>query len=428
VILAVIMLSGVLLEGAKIVSHTRYKQMVEDYLVAGDEKELKALEAYWVRDFGVVSPDVKGPLDAETLRLGAEVHENSCRGCHSRPQWAFLGYGASRILSPVALGMDRAGVPSLLWYIHFLACWVGLAYLPFSKMFHILASPLSLLAGAVMTRERSNPANIATRQILELDACTHCCTCTLHCSAGAFFEYLPNTDIFPSEKLISVKALATGREMSEQDLRHIQEGVYLCTNCRRCTVVCPVGINLQDLWFDVREMLLERGYPELSVLSPFSFYRGLMRSDLLEEKYRLPLDQARKAIEERCEGMRVKDKVLTLSGAGDGFKTGLSRSTQANSFAGCFGCETCTTVCPVVAAYENPQEALGLLPHQIMHSCGLGLRDLALGSAMLWYCLTCYRCQEMCPQKVCVTDVLYELKNRAVKQGKERPWQQTESV
>ncbi|MCK4729590.1 MAG: 4Fe-4S dicluster domain-containing protein, partial [Desulfobacterales bacterium] len=68
-------------------------------------------------------------------------------------------------------------------------------------------------------------------------------------------------------------------------------------------------------------------------------------------------------------------------------------------------------VCPVVGNYENPQEVLGLVPHQIMHALALGRRDLTFGSRMLWDCVTCYICQEYCPQGVSVTDVLYELKN-----------------
>jgi heterodisulfide reductase subunit C len=35
---------------------------------------------------------------------------------------------------------------------------------------------------------------------------------------------------------------------------------------------------------------------------------------------------------------------------------------------------------------------------------------------MLWDCVTCYQCQEHCPQGVKVTDVLYELKNLAIKE------------
>jgi heterodisulfide reductase subunit C len=119
--------------------------------------------------------------------------------------------------------------------------------------------------------------------------------------------------------------------------------------------------------------------------------------------------------------MKMRDKPLPASGIDPDFKGSLSRSDQASTFSVCFGCETCTTVCPVVANYENPQQDLGLLPHQIMHSCGLGLKDLALGSDMLWDCLTCYKCQEYCPQGVHITDILYELKNIAVEQVREKP-------
>jgi heterodisulfide reductase subunit C len=70
-------------------------------------------------------------------------------------------------------------------------------------------------------------------------------------------------------------------------------------------------------------------------------------------------------------------------------------------------------VCPVVGNYENPGQALGLLPHQIMCSLGLGLVEMATGAGMIWDCLTCYKCQENCPQQVEVCDILYRLKNIA---------------
>ena len=420
IILALIMISGVLLEGSKITSYSIYQEMVEEYTISADEEELRSLEAYWVQEFGVVSPTAKGPFEAELLEAGKESHEMTCVECHSKPQSAFLGYATAKVISPIALSLDRANLPDILWYIHFLACWLGLAYLPFSKMFHIFASPLSLLVNSVMAKEMSDPANIATRQVLELDACTHCCTCSLNCSVGIAFEQIPNLNILPSEKIASVKVLASGKQLSKKQLQHIQEGIYLCTNCRRCTVVCPVGINLQDMWFNVRETLLKSGYPEFLALSPLSYYRGLMRAELVGDNYPAPLVQARDAIAAECDLMKPSERPLALTPTNREFKSGLGLSDQANTFSGCFGCETCTTVCPVVANFENPQEDLGLLPHQIMHSCGLGVKDLAFGSNMLWDCLTCYQCQEQCPQGVAVTDVLYELKNRAIKQVKDK--------
>jgi heterodisulfide reductase subunit C len=70
-------------------------------------------------------------------------------------------------------------------------------------------------------------------------------------------------------------------------------------------------------------------------------------------------------------------------------------------------------VCPVVGNYDNPEQTLGLLPHQIMCSLGLGLIEMASGAGMIWDCLTCYKCQENCPQQVEVCDILYRLKNVA---------------
>ena len=420
IIVAVIMLSGVFLEATKMVAYSDYQRMVKEYSGLSDPQELKALETYWVKEFGTVSPNLKGPFDAKILDQGRELHQSSCAECHAKPQWAFAGYGTAKLISPMGLGVDRARLPSVLWYLHVLACWVGLAYLPFSKMFHIFTSQLSLLANAVMEKGKSSPANIATRQVMELDACTHCGTCSLRCSVAVAFDEIPNINILPSEKIASMKALASGKRLSSQALRNIQEGIYLCTNCYRCTVVCPVGINLQDLWFNVRETLLQKGYPEFLALSPLSFYRGLMREETVQKDYEKPLIRAREAIVAQCDLMRRKGKVLPLTPADRPFQSGLNLSAQAKTFSVCFGCQTCTTVCPVVSNYENPQEVLGLLPHQIMHAAGLGLRDLAFGSNMLWDCLTCYQCQEQCPQGVCVTDVLYELKNLAIKYVREK--------
>jgi len=257
-------------------------------------------------------------------------------------------------------------------------------------------------------------------QLMELDACTHCGMCTSRCSVAIAFEGIPNINILPSEKIASIKALASGRPLEEREIRDLQEGVTFCTNCYRCTVVCPVGIDLQSLWIKVRELLLQRGIPELLVLSPLSFYRGLMKDETAQGDYEKPLTRAREAIASQCDLLRNKDKILPVTSADRRLQNGLNLSAQAKTFSACFGCQTCTTVCPVVGNYDRPQEALGLLPHQIMQAAGLGLRDLSFGSGMLWDCLTCYQCQEQCPQGVCVTDVLYELKNLAVKYVREK--------
>lgn len=415
IIVLIIVLSGFFLESVKMISYTDYKRMVSEYSGLTEPDELKALEAYWVDQFGTVSPNLKKPFEEKLLIKGKELHQSSCVECHSKPQWAFLSYGITKLLHPFGHGIDRANLPNFLWYIHIFACLAGLAYLPFSKMFHIISSTISLLINSIAEKKRLTEPNKLNRRSIELDACTHCGTCTLRCSVAQTYEKIKNIHILPSEKISAIKTLASGRSFKERELRAIQEGVYLCTNCYRCTIVCPVGIDLQDLWFNVREMILKRGYPEYLILSPLSYYRGLMNGETPWIDYQKPLFQAREAIFSNCELMRDKERLIQLTPFDKEFHNGLALSSQAKNFSVCFGCQTCTTVCPVVANYENPQQILGLLPHQIMHATGLGLRDLAFGSNMLWDCLTCYQCQEQCPQGVPVTDVLYELKNLAIK-------------
>jgi len=415
-ILAVVMISGLLLEGIKISSYSAFQAMQEDYAGLEEEEEIQALESYWVTYYGVVSPTIKGPVDQEILEQGKELHEMSCTECHSASQWAFAGYTMAKIISPIATVLDRIGSVTIIWYIHILACFFGLAYLPFSKMFHMFASQVSLLTNAVMDKDTADRANIATRQVMELDACTHCGTCSERCSVAIAFEKIGNFNILPSEKLQFLKGYAAGKDLSDEGLRAIQEGITLCTNCDRCTVACPVGINLKELWFDVREALIHKGAVSPLVLSPFSFYRGLHQKALDNQTYAAPMQKARAAISATCELLHKPQETISLPQADSALRAQLEQTSEGETYAFCFSCQNCSTVCPVVENYANPQAVLGLLPHQIMRAVGLGLKDLSIGSKMLWDCLTCYQCQEHCPQKVKVTDVLYELKNMAFKE------------
>lgn len=411
-ILAVIILSGIFLEAVKITSHTDFMRMVEDYADSTDPEDVRPLESYWVEHFGVVSPTAKAPFDAETLAAGGEMHEMSCAACHSAPQWAFTGYPLAKIISPIALGLDRAGASTFLWYMHLWACFFGLAYLPFSKMFHLFATPVSLLANAVMSPETSDPANIATRQVMELDACTHCGTCSLRCSAAGAFAAMGNECILPSEKMAVLKKWVSRKTISPEENRALIEGVWVCTSCDRCTVVCPSGINLREMWLNLREVQFEKGYADPVVLSPLSYVVGMFRKGLASDDYPEPSESAKKRFALDFEALRAQNQPIALHATASGKGTALSR---ANTFSYCFGCQNCTTVCPVVGSYEEPEKALGLLPHQIMCSLGLGLVDMAAGSRMIWDCLTCYQCQEHCPQNVRVTDILYELKHVAIR-------------
>ena len=324
------------------------------------------------------------------------------------------------MLSGIAMELTKLGSYNhyqKIWWVHILTCLFGLAYLPFSKMLHVFTTPASLMTNAVMDR-KSAAANIMTRQVMELDACTHCGTCSLHCSVAVAVDRLGNENILPSERMVFLKDYVKHKHLSPRGQAAIAQGIYLCTNCDRCTVNCPAGINLRDLWFNVREEMIARSNGLPLMMTPFSYYRGLRQREIEPDQYEHPLNKAQNVLTSKFNLAEKTNAAIPLTAANREFKDSVGLSHRGTTYAFCFTCENCSTVCPVVGHYENPQEHLDLLPHQIIRSLAFGLKDMAMGSRMLWNCLTCYQCQEHCPQGVKVTDIFYELKNIAVKEAR----------
>jgi nitrate reductase gamma subunit len=65
-------------------------------------------------------------------------------GAPARAGWAFVGYGLSHLFSQAGAQAAYAW----LWYVHAVFTGAFLAYLPFSRMFHILIAPVVLMINA----------------------------------------------------------------------------------------------------------------------------------------------------------------------------------------------------------------------------------------------------------------------------------------
>jgi nitrate reductase gamma subunit len=59
-------------------------------------------------------------------------------------QYAFLGYIISRLFT----GADLTGVYGYMWYLHAILTGAFVAYLPFSRMFHMIMAPVVLAMNA----------------------------------------------------------------------------------------------------------------------------------------------------------------------------------------------------------------------------------------------------------------------------------------
>jgi nitrate reductase gamma subunit len=70
-------------------------------------------------------------------------------GSPSGAEFAFLGYGLSRLFS----GLDVTGLYGFVWYAHAILTGLFVAYLPFSRMVHMITVPISLALNAGSKQE-----------------------------------------------------------------------------------------------------------------------------------------------------------------------------------------------------------------------------------------------------------------------------------
>ena len=71
----------------------------------------------------------------------------------------------------------------------------------------------------------------------------------------------------------------------------------------------------------------------------------------------------------------------------------IEKATQADSTM-CWSCSSCDAECPVEIATNR------LRPQRVVRLANLGLVEELIASPEIWYCLTCRRCSQICPNRV----------------------------
>ncbi|MBE0480265.1 MAG: 4Fe-4S dicluster domain-containing protein [Dehalococcoidia bacterium] len=76
----------------------------------------------------------------------------------------------------------------------------------------------------------------------------------------------------------------------------------------------------------------------------------------------------------------------------------------------CFQCEKCTNGCPVSFAMD-------IVPHKLMRSVHLGLREQVLASDTIWVCASCETCTTRCPNSIDIAHVMDTLRQISRKEA-----------
>lgn len=153
-----------------------------------------------------------------------------------------------------------------MWWIHMVAVLAFLAYLPYSKHLHLLASPFNVFTASFDPGGMPPPSEGAARlpeftwrQLFNGVSCAECGRCDRACPAFATNEALSPQDLVHGVKLMVLGA-ASGRDGNGSLIDAVgAQAIWSCTTCMACMARCPVFNEHIPLIVEMRRHLIGQG-------------------------------------------------------------------------------------------------------------------------------------------------------------------------
>src|SRR5512136_1554615 len=93
-----------------------------------------------------------------------------------------------------------------------------------------------------------------------------------------------------------------------------------------------------------------------------------------------------------------------------GFGRDVMRMPGCEQLETCIQCGTCSGVCPLSIYMDYT-------PRQVIELVRTDFKNEVLQIQTIWLCSSCYACTTECPRQIRITDIMYELKQRAIREG-----------
>lgn len=170
-------------------------------------------------------------------------------------------------------------VALIAWWIHNLIILIFLNLLPRSKHFHIITAMANVFLGRIEPRGRLHKKDYSAegaifgrsqinqftwKQVLDMYSCTECGRCSAVCPAAATGKALA-----PRQFLLNLRDslydnqtnILNGKTEFDSVVGEgksvIDEVVWSCVTCRACEEACPVNIEYVDKIVDIRQHLTQ---------------------------------------------------------------------------------------------------------------------------------------------------------------------------
>jgi Fe-S oxidoreductase/nitrate reductase gamma subunit len=229
--------------------------------------------------------------------------------------WSPFGNAVARASRPLMTDAQLVAAHRAMWWFHLVTVFGFIAWLPYTKMMHILTAPLNIYTanlvplGATLKNidfEKTESFGVNSlkgftwKDLLDLDACTECGRCTAVCPANTVGKELSPRDIIIQLRdlmherprdvfgLVSTNgngAGAVGASAGQTPADHetttdvearralsiigtvpatSPTPLWQCTTCAACMEACPVFIEQMPKIVDMRRYLVmeEADFPD----------------------------------------------------------------------------------------------------------------------------------------------------------------------
>jgi len=89
----------------------------------------------------------------------------------------------------------------------------------------------------------------------------------------------------------------------------------------------------------------------------------------------------------------------------------VANTPRGRGVLSCIQCGRCSSSCPIARLTTEHN------PRRLMEMIILGFRSETLLRNLPWYCLSCFTCLDRCPQGGDVGEVMFAIRNLAVREG-----------